>query len=128
MPVTPLHLLAVALGGALGALLRYGLSLGVRLSLGGAPLCATLAANGLGALLLGVLVGYAARNTALNATPLLLFLTTGFCGGFTTFSTYSMETLALLRAGLWREALAYALGSLLLGLGAAALGFWWGKG
>ena len=84
----------VALGGACGAAARYGISLlPVRMDF---PVL-TLAPNFLGALLIGVIVGLAGggRLTADQT----LFWKTGVCGGFTTFSTFSLETLTLLESG-----------------------------
>ena len=84
----------VALGGACGAAARYGISLlPVRMDF---PVL-TLATNFLGALLIGVIVGLAGggRLTADQT----LFWKTGVCGGFTTFSTFSLETLTLLESG-----------------------------
>lgn len=80
----------------------------------------TLAVNVLGSLVLGVVV----RTAELSAMSpeLRAFLAVGLCGAFTTFSTFSLETLALLQAGAWPRAAAYALGSLALGLAAVAAG------
>ena len=74
-----------------------------------------------GCLLIGLLMGWAERRGVAQWPRLLLV--TGFCGGFTTFSAYSFETLALLRAGRPAAALLYAAGSVLLGLAAVALGY-----
>ena len=86
--------LAVGLGGALGAMGRYGISL---LPLKSAFPWLTLLTNVLGALVIGFVVGVTADNTASPNT--VLFWKTGVCGGFTTFSTFSLETLRLLEGG-----------------------------
>ena len=106
--------LSVALGGTIGTAARLGLGLVVP-SAGGFPF-AILVANVLGALLIGVL---AARLPA--PSDLRLFLGTGVLGGFTTYSAFMTGTVAL-----WTDApplaFGYAVGSLALGLAAAAIG------
>ena len=86
--------LAVGAGGALGAVCRYGMSLLPVLQRGAFPL-PTLLTNLLGAILIGLVVGAGHRWANLSPT-LLLFLRVGVCGGFTTFSTFSLESLVLL--------------------------------
>lgn len=95
--------LAVGLGGALGAMGRYGISL---LPLKSAFPWLTLLTNVLGALVIGVVVGVTADNAASPNT--VLFWKTGVCGGFTTFSTFSLETLRLLEGGQTGAGLLYA--------------------
>lgn len=89
--------LAVGAGGALGAVCRYGMSLLPVLQRGAFPL-PTLLTNLLGAILIGLVVGAGQRWSNLSPT-LLLFLRVGVCGGFTTFSTFSLESLVLLEDG-----------------------------
>ncbi|MFR4757238.1 MAG: fluoride efflux transporter FluC [Evtepia gabavorous] len=89
--------LAVGAGGALGAVCRYGMSLLPVLQRGAFPL-PTLLTNLLGAILIGLVVGAGQRWANLSPT-LLLFLRVGVCGGFTTFSTFSLESLVLLEGG-----------------------------
>ncbi len=98
-----LNFIVVGAGGALGAMMRYGLTL----LLTGRPLAATLAANVLGSFLIGLFMG----STQGRA---LLFLSVGICGGFTTFSTFSAQTVSLLQAGDYLMAGVYALGSVIL--------------
>ncbi|MFT4260392.1 CrcB family protein, partial [Microbacterium sp.] len=106
------HLLVVAAGGAVGTAAR----LAVGLALPDVGVTPVLLANVVGAFLIGVL---AARLP--KAAELRLLLGTGVLGGFTTYSAFMMGTV-----GLWTDApliaVAYAAGSLVLGLGAAALG------
>lgn len=87
---------AVALGGAVGATLRYGASR-LMIQLGGAGFMATALVNVLGAGILGFLVGWWASQDV-SDSPLRVGLTTGLLGGFTTFSTWVVES-----AGLWEE-------------------------
>ena len=101
--------LAVGLGGALGAMGRYGISL---LPLKSAFPWLTLLTNVLGALVIGFVVGVTADNTASPNT--VLFWKTGVCGGFTTFSTFSLETLRLLEGGQTGAGLLYAGASVVL--------------
>lgn len=114
------HLISVMAGGALGSALRFLVGAAVASPPGAFP-WGTFTVNILGSFVLGVMSGLAVRYDVLSRTT-LLFLGTGLCGGFTTFSTFSLEGLALIQAGhVWIFA-AYAGGSLVGGLAAAALG------
>ena len=114
--------LAVGLGGALGAMGRYGISL---LPLKSAFPWLTLLTNVLGALVIGVVVGVTADNAASPNT--VLFWKTGVCGGFTTFSTFSLETVTLLSDGKSGLAAAYVALSVVLCLLGVVLGQWLGQ-
>ena len=105
--------LLVGTGGALGAMGRYGLSL---LPWRGEFPLLTLLTNLLGAVLIGFIAGLAGRGR------LNLFWKTGVCGGFTTFSTFSLESLTLLERGKWLLGGSYMLLSMALCLLGAALG------
>ena len=113
--------IAVAAGGALGSVARFGVGLFARGLAPGWP-WGTLAVNVLGSLLIGVLVGGFGLRPASDA--LRLGLITGVLGGFTTFSAFSMETVEMLEAGNTVAGLAYVAASLVLGLAACALGLW----
>lgn len=107
----------VALGGALGAVLRYAVSLiPVR---GGFPVL-TLLTNLLGALLIGFIAG--AAEISASSPGLILFAKTGLCGGFTTFSTFSLESYTLIKAGQKGTAVLY----IALSVGLCLLGIWLG--
>jgi fluoride exporter len=109
---------AVALGGALGATARYATTLMLTPAAGGFPI-ATLAVNVLG----GFLIGIGVRLLSPDADHAVrLALTTGFCGGFTTFSAFGLETVTMLQQGRAGRALLYVTLSLVLGVGATALG------
>jgi CrcB protein len=113
-------LLYIALGGALGALTRYGVGGWVQERAGFAFPMGTLTVNVLGSLLIGFSLRYL---EAIRLAPeVRVLVAVGFLGAFTTFSTYSYETITLLEEGALGRAATYALGSLALGLGAAYVG------
>ena len=91
--------LLVGLGGAVGAIMRYLMGGWVHALLGSSSFpYGTLAVNVLGCLLIGVLMGVAETRQALSAEARALLMV-GILGGFTTFSTFGYETMALVRAG-----------------------------
>jgi CrcB protein len=114
-------LVYLALGGVLGTLLRYGMGGWVHSWAGTSLPWGTLAINVLGSLILGFTMR--ASQSLLISPELRAFITIGFCGAFTTFSTYTYETVALMQKGEWLRALMYALGSLVVGLLAVIAGF-----
>ncbi len=116
------HLLLVFLGGGLGSGLRYLLGRYLNPMVSGFYL-GTFIANVLGCLLIGIILGASLRNQYVNPVQSAL-LASGFCGGFTTFSSFSLEQFGMLRDGSYLPFLIYTFGSLLLGLVAVAAGFW----
>ena len=114
----------VALGGSVGALLRYLLAGWVQQMAGEFFPWGTLFVNVVGSFFLGFL--YEAALSGAVSPELRVFLAIGLLGSFTTFSTLSYETLAFLRDGAIGWALLYALGSLFLGVLAALFGVWLG--
>lgn len=121
-----MQLLYIALGGALGAVCRFLLSNAVNqrfASAGGFPI-GTLAVNGIGSFLIGalfVVLNHYATGQAVS-DQLRSLIIVGVLGGFTTFSTFSLETLQLIEAGLWSKALLNIILSVLLCILAAAAG------
>lgn len=116
------NILIVGTGSFFGGAARYAISLVMNNLSKGFP-WATLAANLLGCLLIGILWGYFSRSSN-DGSNWALFLTVGFCGGFTTFSTFSKEALMMLQAGnLWNFA-GYIAMSVIAGIALVALGFW----
>lgn len=107
-------------GGAIGAPARYVLDGAVQDRVGGSFPWGTFVVNVSGSLVLGVVTGLALYH-GLGDLPRVA-VGTGFCGAYTTFSTYSFETMRLLEEGAIRAAVGHALGSIALGLLAAALG------
>lgn len=116
-----IKLLLIAAGGAIGALLRYGISgFSFRL-LGDAFPWGTLIVNMLGSFAIGLLWATAERMPFPPQLSAFLFI--GVLGAFTTFSTYSLESFNLLREGEIRLGLTYMIGSNVLGLVVVLLGF-----
>ncbi|MEN8206175.1 MAG: fluoride efflux transporter CrcB [Pseudomonadota bacterium] len=115
------QVLAIAAGGALGALLRYWTAITVHNKLGTGFPYGTLTVNVLGSLLMGFLYIWLLERFA--AGPALrAFLLVGVLGAFTTFSTFSLETLNLMEAGHIGKALANMLLSVSVCIAAAGLG------
>ncbi len=113
-------LLVIAAGGAFGAVSRY-LASGWVQNLGGAFFpWGTLAVNVAGCLALGFAVVW--LQASVGSAELRQFVTIGFMGSFTTFSTFSYETLEMLRDGEWTRAGGYLAGSVVLGLLGVAIG------
>lgn len=114
-------ILQVALGGATGAVGRYLIGvLAVRLLGHGFP-WGTLAVNVIGSFLMGVLVTVLAKKGGTHLSPLLA---TGILGGFTTFSTFSLDAITIYERGQVMLAAGYVVASLVLSLAAIAFGLW----
>ena len=114
--------LAVGLGGFIGSIARYRLGgLVLQHSLGSRFPVATLTVNLAGCLLVGLLAGWVEHRHALGPAMRLLLIT-GFCGGFTTFSAFGLETLYLMR----RDSLALAALNVVLSVAGGIAGAWIG--
>lgn len=118
------QLLLVFLGGGAGSILRYLISKALNnttiLPLG------TLVVNVAGSLLIGFFLGYAYRNESFSPNT-ILFLATGFCGGFTTFSAFSYENQLFLKAGDFMSFGIYTASSLILGIAAIFAGLFFSR-
>ena len=108
----------VALGGAAGSMLRYSFSFLIR---SGSFPFATLMINVIGSFLLGVIMAYADKTP--SGFPWKQLLGIGLCGGFTTFSAFSLESLTLLKQQQYHLLIAYLCASFSLGIGGAWLGY-----
>lgn len=115
-------LLYVAIGSALGGVSRYLVGGFLQRLLDTTFPIGTLVVNVSGSFLLGAILRYGIETPTLTPEVRAL-LTVGFCGGYTTFSTFSYETIALLKDGEWTRASAYAAASVLLSLLGTFLGF-----
>ncbi|WP_109807617.1 fluoride efflux transporter CrcB [Sphingosinithalassobacter portus] len=116
-----LHLLIVMLGGAIGAGGRHMIGKLSLLWFGPGYPWGTLAANLIGGLLMGLLVGAMARVGA-GGEQWRLFLGTGILGGFTTFSTFSLDAMVMIERGDWTGMLGYVLISVIGAIAAVAAG------
>ncbi len=116
-----LTLSQVALGGAIGACLRYLTSVGAMRLFGPGFPVGTVVVNVVGSFLMGVLVVVLAKKGALHLAPLLM---TGILGGFTTFSAFSLDALTLWERGQQGLAFGYVAASVILSLGAIAAGLY----
>ncbi|MEO8623606.1 MAG: fluoride efflux transporter CrcB [bacterium] len=112
----------VAIGGAVGSGCRYLMGAAIQSRAGGDFPLATLIINVVGSLLLGFILEYATGSTAVSPEMRLL-LSTGFCGGFTTFSTFSNESVRLIQGGEYRRATVYVGLSLILSFAAIVVGY-----
>ena len=111
----------VALGSAVGGVARYLLGGCIQQRAGTTFPIQTLFINVTGSLLLGFLQRYALESAAVSP-EVRTMLTIGFCGGYTTFSTFSFETVRLLEDGDWKRATLYMSLSVILSVGAAVVG------
>lgn len=115
-------LLYIFIGGGTGSVLRYLLTIGIHRQLGTLFPWGTFAVNILGCILIGVF--YTLTSRIHIPTEFRLLLTIGLCGGFTTFSTFSNESLQLLKSGSYTTFFTYVIGSVVLGIIGVMLGVW----
>ena len=112
----------VFIGGGLGSVLRFIIGKWLNNTENGIPY-GTFAANILGSFLIGLILGYAAKNNNLSESQTLL-LATGFCGGFTTFSTFAYENHMLLKSGDFSSFAIYTIASFIVGFLAVFTGMY----
>ena len=123
-----MNLLAVFVGGGLGSLARYGLGiLFNNLSANTFPF-GTLAANTISSLIIGILMGIGLTGKETTDSVWKTFLAVGFCGGFSTFSAFSLETMELAKNGMMTQAILNVAANVVLCLAATAVGVWLAKG
>lgn len=113
----------IGLGGFIGANARYFLGRAIIERYGAAFPWGTLTINVLGSLLIGIILEFLAQR-AISDPAYRLFLVVGFLGGFTTFSSFAIETVRLLDDGRWTRALTYVLASNALSILCCLLGVW----
>lgn len=111
------YILAVAAGGALGAVVRYLVSIGAGRAFGTDFPWGTLIINVTGSFLIGILTGLFAMKWNLPQAA-RIFLTVGICGGYTTFSTFSLDAWYLIERGQTVASAAYMIASVVLSVGA----------
>lgn len=116
--------LYIALGGALGAVARYALGSWIHSWAGAGFPWGTFVINIVGSFLIGLSLRYLDAITA--APEMRALMTVGVLGAFTTFSTFTYETIMLLQEGAWHRAVFYAAGSLAIGLLAVGSGLYLG--
>ena len=120
--------LTVALGGAIGASARHGLSAAMlRLFGPGFPI-GTLLANIIGGLLMGLLMGWLIREAPEGSNSIRLFAGVGVLGGFTTFSAFSLEAMRMLESKTYGIFFGYVGASVVLSIAAVALGLFFMRG
>ncbi|MDD3420035.1 MAG: fluoride efflux transporter CrcB [Candidatus Gastranaerophilales bacterium] len=118
-----MNLLAIFLGGGIGSVLRYLCSFACSKAACGVFPLGTFIINILGSLFLGFVLGVFMAKSHWNQN-LKLFMTVGVAGGFTTFSTFSVETFDLIKSGHNYLGLIYPIASVFLGLVAVFVGFY----
>jgi len=116
------QLLLVFIGGGFGSVLRFIIGKFLNNTENGIPY-GTFAANIIGSLLIGIILGMAAKNDALSSNQTLL-LATGFCGGFTTFSTFAYENHVFLKSGDFTSFAIYTIASFIVGFLAVFFGMY----
>ena len=119
------QLVLVFVGGGFGSVLRYIIGKALNNTENGIPY-GTFLANILGSLLIGIILGLALKNNTLSNNQTLL-LATGFCGGFTTFSTFAYENHLFLKSGDFASFAIYTIASFILGFLAVFFGMWVAK-
>jgi fluoride exporter len=121
--MTLFNVLLVGAGGCIGSIARYLTVLSVDRRINGVFPCGTFAVNVVGSFILGLLLAWTTLKSDSHSFQWRLFLGTGFCGGFTTFSAFAVENVSLLEKNFPGTALLYISTSLIAGLLAVWAGF-----
>jgi fluoride exporter len=121
--MTFFHLLLVGAGGFIGSIARYVTVISVDRKINGVFPFGTLSVNIVGSFFIGLLLAWMTHKTDSHALQWRLFLGTGFCGGFTTFSAFAAENFHLIGKNFHGTALLYVLVSVVAGLIAVWAGF-----
>lgn len=116
------HAILVFIGGGFGSVLRFVIGKYLNNTETGIPY-GTFLANIVGSLLIGMILGLAAKNSTLSQSQTVL-LATGFCGGFTTFSTFAYENHVFLKSGDFTSFALYTMASFVIGFLAVFLGLY----
>jgi CrcB protein len=116
------HAILVFIGGGFGSVLRFVIGKYLNSTETGIPY-GTFLANIVGSLLIGMILGLAAKNSTLSQSQTVL-LATGFCGGFTTFSTFAYENHVFLKSGDFTSFALYTMASFVIGFLAVFLGLY----
>jgi len=116
------HAILVFIGGGFGSVLRFVIGKYLNSTETGIPY-GTFLANILGSLLIGIILGLAAKNSTLSQNQTIL-LATGFCGGFTTFSTFAYENHVFLKSGDFTSFALYTIASFVIGFLAVFIGLY----
>ena len=116
------HAILVFIGGGFGSVLRFVIGKYLNSTETGIPY-GTFLANIVGSLLIGMILGLAAKNSSLSQSQTVL-LATGFCGGFTTFSTFAYENHVFLKSGDFTSFALYTMASFVIGFLAVFLGLY----
>jgi CrcB protein len=114
------QLILVFVGGGFGSVLRFIIGKWLNSAENGVPY-GTFVANIIGSLLIGIILGLAAKSETLSQSQ-TLFLATGFCGGFTTFSTFAYENHVFLKSGDFASFAIYTIASFVIGFLAVFFG------
>ncbi|MGN0017479.1 MAG: fluoride efflux transporter CrcB [Candidatus Gastranaerophilaceae bacterium] len=122
-----LNIFSIFIGGGIGAVLRYLTSFVYTEFFGFNFPLATLSVNLIGSFVLGVLSAFILFDYHLIPNHYKYALTVGFCGGFTTFSTFAFEVVEILKRGEYFVAILYVILSVVLSIMVAAAGFYWAK-
>jgi len=117
-------LVYVAVGGAIGSVLRYLMMVLIGHNLGNNFPYSTLIVNVSGSFVMGLLIGWLSSTLPANASDIRLFVAVGVLGGYTTFSTFSLDAIALMEDGKILDMVAYIVLSVILSLGGVIAGLY----